>query len=327
MPTTERFPRALDDAAGLLVSSPAPRGGGRTLHNWRVLAGVARGDLDTARLAEAHLDALTILSELDADRPAAGRRWAVWAAEAPGTGVQAVLDAAHGWTLTGGKAWCSGADVATDALVTAAAPDGPRLFAVDLARPGIRVSRDGWAGVGMRRSAAIEVTLDAVPACAVGPPGGYLDRPGFWHGAIAVAAAWLGGADGVADPLRRRVAGGRGDEHDAAHLGTVDAALAAGGAVLREAAAEIDGRADGGPDDPDEEPAAARRRALRARAVVEHAVETAVRATGRAAGPSPLAHDAAHAHRVADLTLYVRQSHAERDLATLGHLAGDGAVL
>ena len=30
---------------------------------------------------------------------------------------------------------------------------------------------------------------------------------------------------------------------------------------------------------------------------------------------------------LADLTLYVRQSHAERDLATLGHLAGDGAVL
>ena len=31
--------------------------------------------------------------------------------------------------------------------------------------------------------------------------------------------------------------------------------------------------------------------------------------------------DATHAQRVADLTVYVRQSHAERDLAALGLLA------
>ena len=58
------------------------------------------------------------------------------------------------------------------------------------------------------------------------------------------------------------------------------------------------------------------------RAVVEAAVESAVRRTGRALGPGPQARDAAHAQRVADLEIYVRQSHAERDLATLGELAG-----
>jgi hypothetical protein len=51
---------------------------------------------------------------------------------------------------------------------------------------------------------------------------------------------------------------------------------------------------------------------------------------GHALGPGPLAHDETHAARVADLTLYVRQHHAERDLAALGRLVapptptGDG---
>jgi hypothetical protein len=55
--------------------------------------------------------------------------------------------------------------------------------------------------------------------------------------------------------------------------------------------------------------------------VVEHAVDEAITRTGRALGPKPLAMDAEHAQRVADLTMYVRQSHAERDLAALGRLA------
>jgi hypothetical protein len=39
---------------------------------------------------------------------------------------------------------------------------------------------------------------------------------------------------------------------------------------------------------------------------------------GRALGAGPLAHDEAHGRRVADLTVYLRQHHAERDLAQLG---------
>jgi hypothetical protein len=55
--------------------------------------------------------------------------------------------------------------------------------------------------------------------------------------------------------------------------------------------------------------------------VVEHAVDEVITRTGRALGPKLLALDGEHAQRVADLTLYVRQSHAERDLAVLGRLA------
>jgi hypothetical protein len=42
---------------------------------------------------------------------------------------------------------------------------------------------------------------------------------------------------------------------------------------------------------------------------------------GRALGAGPLGHDQAHGRRVADLTVYLRQHHAERDLAELGALA------
>ena len=62
--------------------------------------------------------------------------------------------------------------------------------------------------------------------------------------------------------------------------------------------------------------------ARRVRAVVEHAVDEAITRTGRALGAGPLCQDGRHAQRVADLTVYVRQSHAERDLAELGRLAG-----
>jgi hypothetical protein len=61
--------------------------------------------------------------------------------------------------------------------------------------------------------------------------------------------------------------------------------------------------------------------ARRVRAVVEHAVDEVITRTGRAVGPETHALDGEHAQRVADLTLYVQQSHVERDLAALGRLA------
>jgi hypothetical protein len=42
--------------------------------------------------------------------------------------------------------------------------------------------------------------------------------------------------------------------------------------------------------------------------------------TGRALGAGPLSRDEAHGRRVADLTVYLRQHHAERDLAALGRM-------
>ena len=107
---------------------PRP-GAGQTRQRWAALAGLAAEDLSLARLAEGHADAVAILAELDGPPPPPGSRWGVWAAQPPGPGLTA-SHAARGWRLTGTKRYCSGARVCTHALVTAATPDGVRLFAL-----------------------------------------------------------------------------------------------------------------------------------------------------------------------------------------------------
>ncbi|MGH3833693.1 MAG: acyl-CoA dehydrogenase family protein, partial [Pseudonocardiaceae bacterium] len=304
---------------------PLP-GRGHTARRWRTLARLAGDDLDLARLAEAHCDALAILKELHGPLPLPGQRWAVWAAEPPNGRVTAELGQHGEWLLSGLKRWCSGAHFCTHALVTAHAEDGGRLFAVDLSQAGVRAGVGGWEGLGMAGSGTENVEFDAVPATALGGPGAYLDRVGFWYGAMGVAACWYGGAVAIGRPLWEagRSGGldsGRGlDAHARAHLGALDAALAAAGSMLREAAAA----ADRGPDPATSDAPSirlARWRALRVRAVVEAAATQTIERVGRALGPRPLATDAGHSRRVTDLTVYLRQSHAERDLAALGDLA------
>ena len=56
------------------------------------------------------------------------------------------------------------------------------------------------------------------------------------------------------------------------------------------------------------------------RSVVERAVREVVDRVPRIVGPGPLSRDAGLASALADLTLYVRQHHAERDHAALGQL-------
>lgn len=301
-------------SAGML-DLPLP-GSGDTLARFHRLAALAERDVVAGRLAEAHADAIAILAELNGPDAQADQLWGVWAAEPP----DAVLNArAEGdrVLLDGTKAWCSGATLCTHALVTARLESGERaLFAVDVQQVGVQPMPSTWHNAGMAESDTRAVQFVAVDAVAVGGPGEYLSRPGFWHGAIGVSACWLGGARAVAAPLYERATHDRVDAHALAHLGAVDAALAAGDAMLRRAAAEID-------DDPENRKGSAELTARRTRAVVETAVDEAIGRTARALGPAPLCEDAQHAQRVADLTIYVRQSHAERDLERLGVLAGD----
>ncbi len=316
-----RAPGAAEELARLSregLDLPLP-GGGATAQRWAALAALARRDVVLGRLAEAHADAVAILAELDGPSPTAGQVWGVWAAEPPDPVLRADDaeggDRPHGersWTVTGTKAWCSGAHSCTHALVTARHGQARPLFAVDLGHPGVRPVPGTWRAVGMAASDSGEVAFDRVPALPVGPPAGYLERAGFWHGAVGVAAAWYGGACGVADALARRVERGGADGHVRAHLGAVVAALAGARSTLHAAAAEIDA-----------DPAAdAMGTALAARAVVEAAATTTLERTGRALGAGPLCADAQHAARVADLSVYLRQSHAERDLVALADHGG-----
>jgi alkylation response protein AidB-like acyl-CoA dehydrogenase len=290
---------------------PLP-GHGRTRVRWAALAGLAESDLSLARLAEGHADALAILDELGGPAPPAGSRWGVWAAMPPGPSLSAELRDGT-WWLDGTKQYCSGARVCTHVLVTAETSDGVRLFAAGTAADGVRPVPGTWPAVGMAGSDTLNVRFGHVPAEPVGPPGGYVARPGFSHGGAGVAACWYGGARGVARPLlaaaRQRDIG----PHGFAHLGAVDIALRTAEAALEKAADEID-------EDPLDRKDAGGRRALRVRALTEAVAAEVLTRVGRALGAGPLGHDGAHARQVADLTVYLRQHHAEKDLEQLGRL-------
>lgn len=294
---------------------PLP-GHGRTRARWAALAQLAETDLSLARLGEGHADAIAILDELAGPQPAPRSRWGVWAARPPGprlTGEQR----GGTWRLDGTKQYCSGARTCTHALVTAETAEGARLFAIETGEDGIRPVSGTWPAVGMAASDTLDVLFDNVPAEPVGPPGGYTGRPGFSHGGVGVAACWFGGARGLARPLlaaaRERDIG----PHAFAHLGAVDLGLRTASAALDQAADEID-------DDPLDRKDAAPGRALRVRTLVEGVAADVLTRVGHALGAGPLCHDAEQARRTADLTVYLRQHHAERDLEELGRLAAVG---
>ncbi|MGY2292872.1 acyl-CoA dehydrogenase family protein [Pseudomonas sp. SDO528_S397] len=289
-----------------LETLPLP-GGGRTLQRFSRLAEVAGLDLGLCKLFEGHTDALAILAELDGPTPPAASTWGMWAAEPPAARVRVRRDGERLW-LAGRKAWCSGAAVVSHGLLTAwDEEDRQQLVAVDMHQPGVTVTREGWAAVGMAATGSVEVVFDNACGRAVGGPGDYLARPGFWHGGVGIAACWYGGAQRLAEALREHCAQ-RSEPHALAHLGRVDSALHGAACVLRASAVQID-----------RHPLAdARELAQQARACVEEAVEQVIRHVGRALGAGPYCKDPHFARLIADLPVYVRQSHAERDLAALG---------
>ncbi|WP_308726688.1 PIG-L family deacetylase [Clavibacter sp. VKM Ac-2542] len=320
--TTER---ALALAVALGDGGARPGAGG-TADLWEALATLAAADLGIARTVEPHLDALAILDqERDAagddgarrDDPYAGdaaaRTWGVFAAEGGGDPLMAVADAdgPDAVRLSGTKPWCSLAGSLTHALITAAVDDGSRgLFAVDLRQDGVEVVPGAWVARGLVEVPSGPLRMRDVAARRVGAPGWYLERPGFHWGGIQVAACWYGGAVGLARTLLRAASREGADRLLLMHLGAVDAALDGARASLAEAAGLVDrGLASG------EE---GRLLAKRVRAVVARAVDETLTHVAHALGPAPLAQDADHAKRVADLGLYVRQHHAERDDASLG---------
>jgi alkylation response protein AidB-like acyl-CoA dehydrogenase len=297
--------------AGLL-ELPNP-GSGATGERFSALAEIGAYDLSLARLAEGHTDALAILGELR--HPAEHGTYGVWAADPPQARLRAEA-VSGGYRLRGCKRYASGATSLTRALVTAHADDGLRLFDVVLAAHGVTTVHGSWQAVGMADSDSQDVRFDDVFVAAanvVGQPGDYLERPGFWHGSVGVAACWFGGALGCLRTLQHQFAETQCNDHAAAHAGAVAAACHAMQVVLASAAREIDA-------DPNAGASNGQRRALLVRSFVERTCEEVLAHTNRALGSSALVFDSRHARRAADLPVYVRQHHAEADLAALGRL-------
>lgn len=315
-------PRLLDLAGDAGRSWPLP-GGGQTVLLWELLASVAAVDVAAARVLEPHLDALAILSQAGVSVPGGDGAWGVFAAERPGMRLRAHH---HGGqtVLTGSKPWCSLAPLLSHAVVTAHTDDGGRAaFAVDLGHRGVEFEDAGWVARGLREIPSGTVQFDGVPALPVGGSGWYHRRPGFAWGGMAVAACWLGGAVGVARDYRSGLlagadAGREPDQLALAALGEVDRLLGSALRYLADAAARIDdsGTDAAGPS--------AWSEAQRVRGTVAAAVERILQLVASHRGPAPLAFDEAYAKRMADLALYVRQHHGQRDDAQLGALVLKG---
>ncbi|SDG79020.1 acyl-CoA/acyl-ACP dehydrogenase [Pseudonocardia oroxyli] len=283
---------------------PPPPGQGSTVERWARFAAWGRADLPAARLAEGHADALAILAEAGAE-PTPGARYGVWAARSEGTG--AVLAGAVGaWSLQGRVRYCSGAHELDRALVVAEASGGSRIVDLDLRHPGVHRVEGTWRAAAMRASDSIDVELRGIAVTdLVGEPGFYTARPGFAWGGGGVAAVWFGGAVGAVDRLRERLASGT-DAHALAHLGALHTGVCAVDALLERTAELIDAA-----------PKAAHAGEVAvARAAAEALCRDVLDRVPRAAGVGALA--AGLADHLADLGVYVRQHHGERDLAALG---------
>lgn len=299
------------------VGTWAPKpGAGMTAQLWSLLATAAAADVGVARILEPHLDALAILDQapepaaLDAVGANADSTWGVYAAEGPGVRVDARQDG-DTWLLDGVKPWCSLAGEVSHALVTAHTGEGSRrLFAVNMTAAGVEADAGPWVSRGLQQVVSAPVRFSGAVAVPVGGDGWYLKRSGFQWGGAGVAACWYGGAVGIARAMYSNVLRREPDQIALGQLGVVDAALH-GACVTLAFAAECC-------DDPklsDDSPALIARRS---RNIVAGAVESTLMHVAHALGPGPLTQDEDHARRVADLQIYVRQHHAERDDAALG---------
>lgn len=295
-------------AGGLDLPFP---GEGRTPERLVALYNIAAQDLSLARLAEAHCDALAILHE--AGRQPHPGQYGVWASEGPASAPHGVK--LHGTALHGVKGFCSGAGILDRALLTVPAADGALLIDVAVTPgPDLHIDTSAWTSPAFADTNTGTVTFNGLmvqPEDVIGDTNWYLTRPGFWHGALAPAACWAGGAAPLVDAVSAWAAD-HPDPHRQAHLGALYSARWRMEELLAAAAGAID-----------RHPAKsehARRMALMCRHEVDRATGEILDRFGRAMGPRPYAHDAALSRRIEEVQLYRRQCHAERDLAELGRL-------
>lgn len=301
-----------------LAEQSSPR---QPLGRWQLLSALGRTDLVLARLVEGHLDALAIMAEMG--RPAVpDALYGVWASASGGTGLtlQHRASADH---LTGTMRFCSGALLLDRALTIARDHAGElRLFDIGVRDGRVRTVPDSWPALGMDASASLDIEIDDLPvdaADAVGPAGCYLERTGLHLGGIGVAAVWLGGLQGLLDAAIRVLGSRKPDDHGLAHLGAVSLAVESAAATLLSAAQHL-ASAPVHPvtqlcDLPVPELA---RTALICRSAAEAAANIGIQRLPRVVGPVALGRDGDFAHRLADLEVFIRQHHAERDLALLG---------
>jgi alkylation response protein AidB-like acyl-CoA dehydrogenase len=306
MPNLKSRLEELLDAGALDLPLP---GGGDTARRHQMLVEFGAAGLSLARLAEAHTGALATLAE-GGRLPRPGLLYGVWASDAPPGRVTCEQLEEGNWRIKGTKQFCSGATLVGAALVTAQHGSGAQLFDIPIDGTSVKPQPSTWVNPAFADTGTTAVRFDSivVPShCHIGGAGWYLNRAGFWHGAIGPAACWAGGASSLVEAATRLK---RKDPHSRAQLGALQASAWGLRALLDQAGREID-------EDPRDTSQTARTRALKVRHLIERTCTDVLDRFGRATGQRLLGSDPQVIAQHAALTLYIRQSHAERDLETI----------
>lgn len=295
-------------------SDVPPSGAGQSSERLDFLIEVGRRDLSLARLIEGHMDATQILRE--AQRPINEYSlYAIWAAGGPTDTLQIVQNGVDRWSskLMGCKPFCSGSDIVDRALIYLYPNEQLVEVAIgsEDAAKFCRFDSTGWQSPAFYETHTWSVIFDGLAlekADFIGGPRWYFDRPGFCCGAFAPAACWTGGAMALVDSMRHRTLK---DGHSKAHLGAMVAMLCNMRSMLNWAAGQVDA-----------DPFNCSGQLFPAALVVRHQIERGcteiIDRFGRTLGPRPYAFENDNARRIAELQLYIRQCHAERDLEELG---------
>lgn len=278
---------------------------GQTYQRWQLFAQIAGCDLSLAKLFESHCDALSILNELGYQQEIDQQLWAVWAADGGPAPLQINND-----FCSGIKPWCSGAEFIQKALMSYKDKQGQaQLCIVDLDHSSITTDLSHWHAVGMHATQTARVTFQSTPVKRIGQPNAYLERPGFWHGAAGVAACWYGAAVRLAGFLQENCQANP-NAFKKMYLGELAQQLAITQQYFKYVAEQID-----------KQPLLSHEREIRIlRAQTEQCCLSVVELAGKALGARPFCEDATFAELMADLPVFIRQSHAAFDYENIAEL-------
>ncbi|KUM12533.1 acyl-CoA dehydrogenase [Acinetobacter calcoaceticus] len=271
---------------------------GQTYQRWQLFAQIAGFDLSLAKLFESHCDALSILNELGYQAEIDNQIWAVWAAD----GGPAPLQIKDNF-CKGIKPWCSGAEFIHKALISYKDNEGQsQLCIVDLNHSSIRTDLSQWHAVGMHATQTARVTFENTPVKPIGQPNAYLERPGFWHGAAGVAACWYGAAVRLAVFLHQSCQVNP-SAFKKMYLGELAQQLEITKQYFQYVSVLID-----------KQPMLSHEREVRIlRAQTEQCCQKAIELVGKALGARPFCEQSTFANLIADLPVFIRQSHAAFD--------------
>lgn len=281
---------------------PASR---HTYQRWQLFGQIAGVDLSLAKLFESHCDALSILNELGYQQEIDNKTWAVWAADGGPAPLQVTNDLCNGI-----KPWCSGAEFIQKALMSYKDQQGQaQLCIADLSHPSITTDLNHWQAVGMHATQTAQVTFKNTPIQSVGEPNSYLKRPGFWHGAAGVAACWYGAAVRLASFLQESCQANP-NPYKKLYLGEVAQQLEITKQYFQYVAELIDHK-----------PTLSHEWEVRIlRAQTEQCCLSVIERVGKALGARPFCEDATFAQLMADLPVFIRQSHAAFDYEQIAEL-------